>query len=54
VKLIYENTGVPVEIGDVVMKDGDEYTVVGIDKQRWSRLFEQLNLIYKWISARSV
>ena len=31
-KLIYESTGVPVEIGDQLTLDGEEWTVVGIEK----------------------
>jgi hypothetical protein len=31
-RLIYERSGTPVEIGDVVTMDGDECMVVGIDE----------------------
>jgi hypothetical protein len=31
-RLIYESTGTPVEIGDLVTMDGDECMVVGIDE----------------------
>jgi hypothetical protein len=33
-RLVYEDTGTPVEIGDELTLDDEEYTVVGIDKPK--------------------
>jgi hypothetical protein len=33
-RLVYEDTGTPVEIGDELKLDDEEYTVVGIDKPK--------------------
>ena len=33
-RLVYEDTGTPVEIGDELMLEDEEYTVVGIDKPK--------------------
>ena len=33
-RLVYEDTGTPVEIGDELKLEDEEYTVVGIDKPK--------------------
>jgi len=33
-RLVYEDTGTPVEIGDELMLEDEEYTVIGIDKPK--------------------